>query len=207
VQPADWRVQRKPVTALSCLRMAPSSLPAESGQFCLTLHQDVTQPLSMRPTLLMPSGLRKCQDPCCKSEEHAGPWMSSFQEAHTWSSRQQFMASGEAVPIQASSVSGHNHLVILSNFQCFHVTHHSLHHRLTLGWQVASSSYIRLSCSTIFPVQSCIFPWLVLIWLPWFACMRELASVWSLYEFDSCAGISVCKNVGSDRQVPNKQCW
>jgi len=70
---ADWRVQRKPVTASSCLRTAPSSLPAESGHFCLTLHQDVIQTLSMRPTLLMISGLRKCPGPmlqltrACKS--------------------------------------------------------------------------------------------------------------------------------------------
>jgi len=57
---ADWRVQRKPVTASSCLRTAPSSLLAELGHFYLTLRQNLTEPLSMSPTLLMSSGLRKC---------------------------------------------------------------------------------------------------------------------------------------------------
>ncbi|DBA87040.1 TPA: hypothetical protein ACH3X2_005282 [Trebouxia sp. C0005] len=69
----------------------------------VTLQQDLTQPLSMRPILLMSSGASSAQDPCYSSEEHAGPWVPSFQEGHTLSSQQQCIAIREAIPLQAGS--------------------------------------------------------------------------------------------------------
>ncbi len=67
-----------------------------------------------------------------------------------------------------------------------------------------SSSYIS-DCLVQF---SCTFLRCVLIWLPWFACMHELASDWSVCECENCVGIALCRNegislctnVGRDRQ-------
>jgi len=58
---AGWRVKESPLQHCHASGWHPARLPAVLQLLCLLLPQGVTQTLSMRPRLLVSSGLRKCQ--------------------------------------------------------------------------------------------------------------------------------------------------